>query len=69
MGRMTITPSGFRCDGDGDAFARPGCGNEIDPDGRRLPGSPGPSPAALEAQRRIMESPVSFAALLAASRL
>jgi len=42
MGRMTITPSGFRCDGEGDHFGRPGCGNEIDKEGKRLPGSAGP---------------------------
>lgn len=37
MGRMTRTKTGFRCEGKGDHFMRPGCGNEIGPDLRRHP--------------------------------
>lgn len=69
MGRMTITPQGFRCDGEGDTFGRPGCKNEIDKEGKRLPGSAGPDPDALAIQRVIMNSPVSFAALLGIVRV
>lgn len=42
MGRMTKTEHGFVCRGEGDYFGRPGCGNEIGPDLKRLPGSAGP---------------------------
>lgn len=42
MGRMTKTEQGFRCEGKGDHFGRPGCGNEIGHDFKRLPGTPGP---------------------------
>lgn len=40
MGRMTPTPEGFRCEGLGDYFGRPGCGNEIDFDLMARPAPP-----------------------------
>jgi len=35
MGRMTPIEGGFKCNGEGDHFGRPGCGNEIGYDMRR----------------------------------
>lgn len=35
MGRMTRVPDGFKCEGVGDHFHRPGCGNVIGMDMRR----------------------------------
>lgn len=35
MGRMTKIEGGWKCEGKGDYFNRPGCDNEIGPDMKR----------------------------------
>lgn len=64
MGRMTRTARGFKCEGKGDHFMRPGCGNEIDTSGVRIPGTPGPSPLMIEVQKAMMARPITLEQLM-----